>query len=173
MLPVTVRYASISDAELIADMSRQTFYETFASQNSGADMDMFMNETFTRDALMKEVGADGNIFFLAFDGELPVGYARMREGDDVAGQPAIEVARIYAVQSSIGRGVGRSLMQKCIDVAVEMRKEIIWLGVWEKNHRAIEFYQKWGFEKFGTHVFMLGNDAQTDWLMKKELATGN
>jgi ribosomal protein S18 acetylase RimI-like enzyme len=60
-------------------------------------------------------------------------------------------------------------MQQCIDIALEKEKELLWLGVWEHNHRAIGFYKKWGFEKFSTHTFMLGNDAQTDWLMKKEL----
>lgn len=85
----------------------------------------------------------------------------------------MEIARIYALQSYIGKGVGSALMKKCIDQACELNKEIIWLGVWEKNQKAIHFYRKWGFEKFGTHIFILGDDPQTDWLMKKELATGD
>ncbi|MBI5858826.1 MAG: GNAT family N-acetyltransferase [Sphingobacteriales bacterium] len=173
---ITVRTADIKDAELIADMSRQTFFETFAPQNTKENMDKFMNETFTKEALMKEVGAAGNYFLLAYDEEIPVGYARMREGElrpEFDGKSSIEIARIYAVASAIGKGVGSTLIKKCIEIAGEMDKETIWLGVWEKNQRAIEFYGKWGFEKFGTHVFLLGNDPQTDWLMKKELATGD
>jgi ribosomal protein S18 acetylase RimI-like enzyme len=50
-----------------------------------------------------------------------------------------------------------------------MKKDNIWLGVWEHNHQAIKFYTTWGFEKFGDHLFLLGDDPQTDWLMKKEL----
>lgn len=173
---VTIRFGTSADAELIADISRKTFFETFAADNKKENMDAFMNEIFTKEALMKEVGAAGNIFFLAFDGDSPVGYARMREGEklgELAGQSAIEIARIYAVQSSIGKGVGSALMKKCIDTAIEMNKEVLWLGVWERNQRAIQFYGKWGFERFSTHVFMLGDDAQTDWLMKKQLATGD
>lgn len=176
MQHISVNKANPEHASLIADLSRQTFYETFAKDNTKENMDLFMNQTFTKDALMKEVGMDGNIFFLAYEGETPVGYVRIREGNnppELGEKKAIEVARIYAVQSSIGKGVGSVLMQKCIDIAIELNKEIIWLGVWEKNQRAIRFYQKWGFEKFGTHVFMLGDDPQTDWLMKKELATGD
>ena len=82
---------------------------------------------------------------------------------------ALEIARIYAVQKSIGKGVGRALMQHCIEIARQRNFRIIWLGVWEKNQKAITFYSKWGFEKFGDHMFMLGNDPQTDWLMKKVL----
>ena len=159
---------------LIADMSRQTFYETFVLDNTKENMDSFMNEVFTKEALMKEVGAAGNIFFLAYNDRVPVGYVRIRNGEslpELSGRQAIEIARIYAVQSSLGKGVGSALMQKSIEVAIKLKKDVIWLGVWEKNQRAISFYQKWGFEKFGTHVFMLGADAQTDWLMKKDLAT--
>jgi ribosomal protein S18 acetylase RimI-like enzyme len=73
------------------------------------------------------------------------------------------------VQHSIGKGIGSALLQNCIDMAKEINREIIWLGVWEHNYRAIYFYTKWGFEKFAEHDFVLGNDVQTDWLMKRSL----
>jgi ribosomal protein S18 acetylase RimI-like enzyme len=167
-----IKKASQDDAALIAAISRQTFYETFAPDNSKENMDKFMNEVFTTKALMKEVESEGNVFLLAYDDNTPVGYVRLREGEkrtEFENRPSIEIARIYATTSSIGKGVGSALMNKCIEMAAETGKKLIWLGVWEKNHRAINFYQKWGFEKFGTHIFPLGNDLQTDWLMKKEI----
>lgn len=169
---ISIRSCTIDDAPLIADMSRQTFYETFASENSAENMDKFMRLQFSKEALEKEVGVAGNIFFIAYDDEKPVGYVRMKESDrlpELNNKMAIEIARIYAVAGSVGKGVGSTLMQKSIDVALERNKEVIWLGVWEKNQRAIDFYTRWGFKKFGTHIFMLGDDPQTDWLMKKEL----
>jgi len=169
---VYIRIATRDDAALIADLSRVTFYETFASQNTKENMDKFMNQQFTRDKLMKEVGADHNIFLIAeVEGEA-VGYARMRESPDPHGLnelPAIELARIYSVQSRIGKGVGSALIQNCIDVAIQEKKRSIWLGVWDKNYHAISFYQRWGFEKFSEHEFILGDEVQTDWLMKKTL----
>ena len=169
---ITVRVATKKDAEFIADMSRRTFYETFALENTKEDMDKFMNEQFTREALIKEVGAKDNIFLLAFDEEQPVGYARIRENNNppsLGTANAIEIARIYAATNTIGKGIGKALMQKCIEIAKTGNREIVWLGVWEKNKRAIEFYKKWGFEKFADHDFILGNDVQKDWLMKKTL----
>ena len=172
-MPVIItRYATENDAELIAEMSRQAFYDSFAPQNAKENMDKFMNEVFTKEALMKEVGEPGNIFLLAFDGDEPVGYVRMRHSAnpvELGNSNAIEIARIYAVTNSIGKGVGKALIQRCIEIAVEKECNVVWLGVWEHNQRAIDFYTKWGFEKFSTHIFMLGNDPQTDWLMKKEL----
>ena len=166
------RIASIEDAELIADISHRTFYETYASLNTPDNMYKFMNEVFNKEALMQEVGAPGNTFFLAYDGKEPVGYVRMREGinpPELGNLNTIEIARIYACANSIGKGVGKLLMEKSVEIATTKNKDCIWLGVWEHNRRAIDFYIKWGFKKFGTHVFMLGNDTQTDWLMKKEL----
>jgi ribosomal protein S18 acetylase RimI-like enzyme len=168
---LSTRYATNDDAALIADISRQTFYETFSSLNSKVDMDIFMNVQFTKGRLMLEVGKPENIFLLAYADEKVAGYARLREKSDKMFQykPTLEIARIYAVSSMIGRGVGRKLMESAIAYARMLQKEIVWLGVWEKNVRAIEFYKKFGFEKFAEHDFILGDDVQKDWLMKKEI----
>ena len=69
----------------------------------------------------------------------------------------------------LGTGVGNALMKRCVEIAYEMGKRVVWLGVWERNQRAIQFYMRWGFEKFDEHNFVLGDDVQKDWLMKKML----
>lgn len=172
MNAITIRVAGKEDAALIADMSRITFYDAFVQDNTKEDMDIFMNQQFTKAALMKEVEEVDGIFLLAYAGNEPFGYARMRlsnKEDIMATENAIEIARIYALSSAIGKGVGSSLMQYCIDMANQLNKSNIWLGVWEKNERAIAFYKRWGFEKFNEHRFLLGTDLQTDWLMKRTL----
>jgi ribosomal protein S18 acetylase RimI-like enzyme len=165
-MQIDIRLARDEDAELVADFSRQTFYATYASHNTPEDMDKFMNEQFTKEALMKEVKSKENIFVLAFCEQEMIGYARMREGKQ---QPGMEIARIYAVNNRIGKGIGSALMQKCIDITKEKNKPVLWLAVWKKNQRAIDFYTRWGFEIFGEEDFILGNDHQIDWLMKKEI----
>lgn len=166
---ITIRYATPADAELIADMSRISFYETFAKDNTKEDMDIFMSEQFGKEELMQEVLNAEGIFMIACDVEEPVGYARLRVKNNLAHEQAIEIARIYALHKAIGKGVGKALMQECINKANQLQMKYIWLGVWEKNERAIGFYQRWGFEKFSEHQFLLGTDLQTDWLMKKLL----
>ena len=167
-----IRYATKEDAELIADISQQTFYDSFIEDNSEEDMQKFLTEQFTKGRLMLEVGSPENIFLLAFMDDEVAGYVKLREGNipkQLGTANALEIARIYCTTACIGKGVGKALMQKCIDIAKEKEKQVIWLGVWEKNHRAIDFYTKWGFEKFSEQDFLLGNDLQNDWLMKKEL----
>ena len=169
---IVIRLANRDDAELIANMSRTTFYDAFAKDNTKEDMDFFMNEQFTKAALKKEVEEGDGIFIMAYVDNEPAGYVRMRLKNSeniLADENAIEIARIYTLSSVIGKGVGSALMQKCMDVAAEQSKDVIWLGVWEKNERAIAFYRRWGFEKFSEHSFLLGSDLQIDWLMKREV----
>ncbi len=172
MTNLIIRTADEDDAALIADLSRRTFYETFAAQNTKADMEKFMEEQFSRELLMEQVCEPGNTFLLAFVEDLPAGYARLKESENPSSLGhvnAMEISRIYVVNTAISTGIGKALMEECIQVAIQKNKEVIWLGVWEHNTRAISFYKKFGFIQFGTHLFMLGDDAQTDWLMKKEL----
>ena len=172
--PFTLRYATPDDAALIADISRQTFYDTFAADNTEADMQKFLNEQFTKGRLMLEVGAPENIFLLACHENNIAGYVKLREGKKLAalnGATSMEIARLYVVKDFLGKGAGKFLMQASLDIAKEKNKEVVWLGVWEKNQRAIDFYTAWGFEKFDECDFLLGDDIQRDWLMKKELMT--
>ena len=169
-----IRYATAEDAALVADISRQTFYETFAAQNAKDDMDMFLNLQFTKGRLMLEVGAPENIFILGYCNDEIAGYVKLRESrhpKTLASNNALEIARLYAMRQMIGKGVGRFLMQTSLEIAQKQKKDTIWLGVWKENHRAIDFYKKWGFEIFDECDFILGNDLQKDWLMKKKLHT--
>ena len=169
---LSIRLATRDDARLIADISHQTFYETFAADNKPEDMHKFLNEQFTKGRLMLEVGAPENMFLLAFEGPEIAGYVKLRDSrtpDSLGNCPALEIARLYAMTNMIGKGVGKRLMQESIRIALEKGKEAVWLGVWEKNYRAIQFYSSWGFEKFDETDFLLGNDLQRDWLMRKVL----
>jgi ribosomal protein S18 acetylase RimI-like enzyme len=171
-MSIFIQQATTADAALIADLSRQTFYDTFAPDNTAEDMKLFLTNQFTRESLMMELGLQENIFLVAYSNSEVAGYAKMRESRKPAGITectALEIARLYATKENIGKGVGKQLMQACIDMAKEKEKAVLWLCVWENNKRAISFYEKWGFEKFGDCEFVLGNDVQQDWMMKKAL----
>jgi ribosomal protein S18 acetylase RimI-like enzyme len=169
---IIVRLATEGDAELVADLSRQTFYESFAGDNTKENMDKFMKEQFTKEKLINEAQQPWHLFFLAYIKDEPVGYVKLRDGSvplQLNARSCLEIARIYSVQSKIGQGVGKELMQTCHEIAKQKGKKILWLGVWKQNQRAIDFYTAWGFEIFGEQEFILGDDVQTDWLMKKDI----
>ncbi len=169
---ISIQIATINDAEIIAAISSQTFYDSFAAQNTKEDVEKHLQECYNLSTMQEELADANNIFLLAYEKEHLVGYAKLREeakeeSKDLA-QP-IEIERIYSVKNMIGKGIGKALMQKCVAIAKEKNKQTIWLGVWEKNLPAIAFYERWGFEKFGDHIFVVGDDPQTDLLMKKKI----
>ncbi|TCJ14031.1 N-acetyltransferase [Flaviaesturariibacter flavus] len=167
----TIRTATVADAELIADISRQTFYDTFAPDNDPADMQLFLEQQFTRGRLLLEVGRPGLTFLIASVNRSVAGYVKLRDARPPAGVggAALEIARLYALKDFIGKGVGAALMGESLRIAGALQKKWVWLGVWERNARAIAFYERWGFEKFGECDFLLGRDVQRDWLMKRSL----
>ncbi len=168
---IQIRHATLNDAELIADISRETFYETYAAYNTKADMDKFMSEQFNKEKLIAQVGVDGNLFLLAFENEEPAGYIFLKDETHphIPEENAVEICRLYARSSFIGRGVGKKLMQAAVAHALAQNKTFIWLIVWKQNERAIKFYTSFGFEIFAEQDFVLGDDVQKDWGMRLKI----
>ena len=168
MSEVVIRMADAGDADLVAEISRETFCETFAPFNIKSDMDKFLSEQFTKEKLIAQVVQKGNIFLLAYINNEIAGYVFLKEGthEKLSTNNAIEICRLYALTSFIGKGVGKALMLAAITQAKQLHKEILWLGVWKYNQRAARFYTAFGFEKFTEQDFLLGDDVQRDWVMK-------
>jgi diamine N-acetyltransferase len=172
---ITIRTASLEDAQAIVSLGIRTFRDTFDDVNTPENMMQYLNKTFTVKRISEEIQEPGSLFLLAEQDAEIIGYARVRNAEspsELGTAKALEIERLYADKRFLGKRVGYLLMSQCLQFAQDHRYEVVWLGVWEHNERAIAFYRKWGFEKFGDHVFMLGDDAQTDWLMKKVLDHG-
>ena len=169
-MALTVRPATSADALPVTLLSRQSFHDTFAAFNTKEDMDLFMADSFSEEKLLSEFDEPAHLFLVAEENNALLGYAKLVKDathDGLLPPPAIEISRIYAAKTAIGKGVGKALMQACLQTAKDQHYSTIWLGVWEKNERAIAFYQQFGFKKFAEHPFVLGHDVQTDWLMKR------
>jgi ribosomal protein S18 acetylase RimI-like enzyme len=165
-----IRIATISDATLLAELGARTFADSFAADNTPDDMAAYLVKSFSPGKQAAELAEPGTVFLIAEDGGQPLGYTRLRGGNEpkcINGLHPVEIVRLYSIKEMIGRGVGAALMQACIDEARRRGCDVIWLDVWEKNPRAIAFYRKWGFEKVGEQGFQLGDDMQTDWLMAR------
>lgn len=169
---IRIRPADHRDVALLCALGRKTFSDTFESFNTAEDMKLYLEKNFSEEQLEKEMQEAGAVFFLAWDDEKAVGYAKVRKGDappELLHMKAFEIERVYADREYLGKHVGKSLLTACMDHARQTGYDTVWLGVWEHNPRAIAFYEKWGFEKFGEHEFVLGTDVQTDWLMMKKI----
>jgi diamine N-acetyltransferase len=169
---ITIRSASLDDAQLLAELSARTFHDTFASFNTEEDINSYIGENFNAGQITVELQERGTTFLLAQQDGSAIGYAKLKKREQSEGlseENTIEIERIYSSKEYLGKGVGQRLMEACLTLATQRGYKVIWLGVWEYNPRAISFYKKWGFEEFGSHPFVLGKDVQTDLLMKKNL----
>jgi ribosomal protein S18 acetylase RimI-like enzyme len=170
-----IRTATPADAKPLAALAERTFRDTFADDNSPDDIVVYVRESFSLDRVRAELADDVNTFLLAFmDGDQhPDGYAKLRTGTtnlSVTGPDPVELQRLYVDRSAIGHGVGAALMRASLDAARSAGHRTLWLGVWERNSRAVSFYERWQFERVGDHVFRLGSDHQTDLIMARPVS---
>jgi GNAT superfamily N-acetyltransferase len=165
---IAVRRATAADAHLLASLGRQTFWDSFATDNHPADMTAYLQQAFGPDTQAAELADPASRFLIAQAHDRPIGYAHLMDSQHPAciqAQRPTQLSRFYATRDWIGRGVGTALMRACLDDAQRRSADGIWLGVWEKNSRAIRFYQHWGFRPVGTQPFVLGTDRQNDMVM--------
>lgn len=168
-----IRPAESRDAALLAELGARTFYDTFAAGNKPEDVDAYLAAAFGPAQQAAELADPRASFLIAEIEAIAVGYAQLKSGDTppcVKGYNPVELVRLYVSQEWIGRRVGEALMRACITEAEQKGYQTMWLGVWERNERAQKFYLKWGFQVTGEHIFQLGTDPQTDWIMERALA---
>lgn len=169
---ITIRPADYNDLTQLAHLSAQTFYDAFAHLNNAEDVLHYINTTYSENNLFLEMNQPGTCFYLAeLDGQA-VGYLKLNYGNsqtEFQKANEAEIQRLYVLSAYQGRRIGEQLIQFAIGQALQNNCTTIWLGVWEHNTNAIRFYERHGFTLFGKHDFLLGNDLQTDFLMKRPI----
>jgi ribosomal protein S18 acetylase RimI-like enzyme len=169
---IIILQAGIKDASLLARICANTFAQTFAADNTPEDMAAYLAGNLTAVKIAAEFDEPGAVFFLAYMDDQPAGMAKMgrsHQTDAPQEKKSMELERLYILPSFQGKRIGTALMQHCIAYAKHKGCDAMWLGVWEHNAKAQQFYASYGFTRYGEHIFQLGSDAQTDWLMMLEL----
>jgi ribosomal protein S18 acetylase RimI-like enzyme len=170
--PVAIRHATPNDAAMLARIGADTFLAAYESQVGAAILRPYVAEAFTPERLAEELADLRGLFLIAQLDGVVAGYARVTTGDPpagVEGDRPIELSRLYAVPTFIGRGIGAALMGAVLDEAGGLGGDVVWLGVWSLNERAIAFYRRWGFETVGSIAFHLGEAAHEDLIMSRRL----
>ena len=171
-LNLTFRQCIPDDINTLCNFSHKTYNETFAHMNTPSNMKTYLEQSFNISKLWGELSnSNSSFYFLYANGEL-AGYLKLNEAPsqtDINDMQSLEIERIYVAKEFQGEGLGNVLMNKAIDIANTRKKLYVWLGVWEKNDRAILFYKKNGFYEVGTHSFFMGEEKQTDFVMRKNL----
>jgi ribosomal protein S18 acetylase RimI-like enzyme len=172
MTDINIQKVSIDNIDQLQKIGRQTFFETFATGNTEENMIKYLDEGFSITKLTTELNDNNAEFYFAIHNNHVIGYLKLNFGQsqtELQDDRALEIERIYVLKEFHGKSVGQLLYDKAKQIARQKGADYVWLGVWEENPRAINFYRKNGFTEFDKHVFKLGNDEQTDIMMKLKL----
>ncbi|RLJ32572.1 spermine/spermidine N-acetyltransferase [Chryseobacterium sp. 7] len=172
MSSIIINKASAEDVEIIQSLGIETFSETFAEDNTEEAMKKYLEESFNTEKIKSELNNPDSHFYIAWEEDNPVGYLKVNTGNaqtELQDDKSLEIERIYVKKSHHGKKVGQLLYDQALEIAQQLKKSYLWLGVWEENLRALQFYRKNGFVEFDKHIFRLGEEEQTDLMMKKIL----
>ncbi|WP_282142529.1 GNAT family N-acetyltransferase [Cytobacillus oceanisediminis] len=171
-MTINMKKCTLEDLSRLQEISYETFNETFKEQNSPENMEAYLEKAFNLKQLETELSQrSSQFYFVEIEGET-AGYLKVNTDEaqtEEMGDEALEIERIYIRSPFQKQGLGKYLFNKALEVAMEQNKKKIWLGVWEKNEKAIAFYKKMGFVQTGAHSFYMGDEEQTDFIMAKIL----
>lgn len=165
---------TLNDLAVLQKIGIETFYESFSSVNTEENMSQYLAEAYSLEKLTDELNNPNSSFYFAVINDKIIGYLKINFGDsqtELKQDNALEIERIYVLKEFHGKKIGQLLFEKAMELAIQKKADYVWLGVWEENPRAISFYKKNGFIEFDKHIFKLGDDEQTDIMMKLQLKT--
>lgn len=166
---IEIKKANLEDLISIQIVGKQSFIETFTDNNTPENIEKYLQESFNTAQITLEINNPESLFYLAFSENEPIGFLKVNLGGaqtESLYKNTLEIQRIYVLKAFHGKKIGQLLLDKALEIAKQHLVDYIWLGVWEENHKALHFYNKNGFVTFDKHIFVLGNDQQTDLIMK-------
>jgi ribosomal protein S18 acetylase RimI-like enzyme len=167
---IRIVQCSEKDVDGLINIGKETYYHTFREYCTGDVMEAYLTEAFSKRKILSELNNPNSTFYFCLSETQRIGYIKINRGDaqtDLHEEEGLEIERIYVIEALKGRGIGSQLIEFCVEKAISLHKAYLWLGVWEKNRDAIAFYEKKGFQKVGTHPFRMGEELQTDLIMKR------
>ncbi|MBO3698260.1 GNAT family N-acetyltransferase [Roseivirga sp. E12] len=158
---LVIRPVRLEEAPLLKEIGATTFRETFAAQNTEENLSAYLQKSFDL-ANVKEqlVSSVSEFYFVEKGGEI-YGYLKLNTS-----KKGLEIERIYVRQTAQGTGIGKAMFEFSLGLAKTRKSEWLWLGVWQENIKAVEFYKRQGMEIFDVRQFQLGNELQDDFLMR-------
>jgi ribosomal protein S18 acetylase RimI-like enzyme len=169
---ITIRKITVDEREVLLDISRKTFLDAFAHVNNPEDIDAYASMAFSINRITDELTHPDSQFHFALIADEIVGYIKLNYSTaqtELQDSQSLEIERIYVVTEHQRKQIGNQMLDFAINKAITEGLKYIWLGVWEHNTQAIRFYERNGFKQFSSHKFMLGQDEQTDLLLRKDI----
>lgn len=165
-----LRPATLADADLLVDIGRRTFIDTFGHLYAPEDLAAFL-QAHTRAGWQAELADPDYVVLIAEADGQAAGYAKLAPPKlpIAVRQPAIELRQFYVLSGWQGSGLAARMMEWVIATARDRQARDIHLSVFVDNHRARRFYERYGFVRVGSYDFMVGNHRDEDDIMRLKL----
>jgi ribosomal protein S18 acetylase RimI-like enzyme len=167
-----IRKVILSEVEILQQLTIKTFLEAYSETNNAISMKAYIEAKFSLENLSRELKQTNSEFYFIEHKSEKMGFLKLNIGSsqtEPMPENTLEIERIYVIEKHQGKKIGKSLLEFSIQYAKMKSVDFIWLGVWEHNQKAIEFYKRNQFEVFSSHTFILGEEHQIDLLMKRSL----
>ena len=168
-MDLSFKKCTLKNLVKLVEISKSTFINAFEKDNNPLDFNSYIDFAFSQEKIKSELlNSNSTFYFTYFKNEL-VGYFKLNENEaqtEKFNKKTIELERIYVLKKFQNKQLGKHILLEIIRIVKTKQVSFLWLGVWEKNLAAIRFYERYNFKKFDTHFYYIGNDKQTDWLMK-------
>jgi diamine N-acetyltransferase len=164
-----IRPIKPEEVDALRELAIRIFYEAFAHVNSPENIKDYTDKAYAYDQLRTELEDPRSEHYFLCYGDLNIGFIKLNlpgAQSDLNEPDTLELQRIYVDMAYQNRGLGKLLLDKAKECAAAHQVKFLWLAVWEHNPDAIRFYERHGFVKFGAHPFVMGDDEQTDIMMK-------
>lgn len=172
-MSLTYTTCTAEHLDTVLKIAKKTYWDTFSPHNPADVMRGYMQSAFTPAGLLAELQNPASTFLLAYDGDALAGYIKVNDAPaqtELHDASSLELERIYLLEEHQGKGFGKALLEKAVAIAEQRGCKFLWLGVWEHNRKALAFYERCGFVRFGEHPFLMGGDVQTDYLLRLDLS---
>ncbi len=169
---LSIRSVKRTEVSELCEISLHTFKDTYEALNDPNEFKAYLEKYFNIDEIERQLDASDSYFFFVETAQEIVAYYKLNINSlqtEDKGEDFAEIERIYVLPKYKRQGIGQKMVEHACQKAIELGKRKLWLGVWEKNDKAIAFYQKMGFFRNGTHTFVIGNEKQLDYIMEKDL----
>ncbi|MGE5107247.1 MAG: GNAT family N-acetyltransferase [Sphingobacteriales bacterium] len=152
--------AADTNAAIISAVGRQSFYDAFHSIFINKDeLAKYLDKTYDVKKIANSINNLNNIFFIAYDNDRPVGFAKIKRQSthqQIKAATQTELQKIYVLEEYHGTGAGAALLNVILETAHTIQPEYIWLNVHVGNTKAKRFYEKNGFVQVGKHYHTIG-----------------
>jgi ribosomal protein S18 acetylase RimI-like enzyme len=178
MLVQNIEKCTFDQVHLLQKLAIKTYQETFAESNSDDLLQQYYKKSLNIAKLSAQLENTNSEFYFIYSAPRAepeaklAGFLKLNIDDaqtDLLDPDALEVEKIYILKGFLSQGLGKQMISFAINRAQQNNKKYLWLGVWENNFSALNFYKKMGFEQFGEHGFDMAGDIQTDLLLRKDL----